>query len=97
SSPRPSRKRATSHEEVCGMVLLLSLAALIVALLGALFLTQATMGVGILAGACLLAIFARIVQAAHHHAALLRSQRLQRGEDPRSSLEGHCICWSCCR
>ena len=79
------------------MVLLLSLAALIVALFGALFLTQATMGVGILAGACLLAIFARIVQAANHHAEMLRFQRRQRGEDPRPSLEGNWICWACGR
>ena len=79
------------------MVLLLSFAALIVALLGGFRLTQETLGIGALVVACLLAVFARIAQAAPHHAELLRSQRLQRGDDPRPTLEGNWICWSCGR
>jgi hypothetical protein len=46
------------------LLLLLGLGALA---LGALFLSQATMGVGLVAGACFLAIWARILQAGAHH------------------------------
>ena len=42
----------------------LSLLALIA---GALFLSEATMGIGIIAGAGVLAIYARIAQAGSHH------------------------------
>lgn len=49
------------------MDILLVVVALIGAALGGLSLSQATMGVGFLAGACLLAILARMVQASHHH------------------------------
>jgi hypothetical protein len=79
------------------MVLLLSFAALIVALLGGFRLTQETLGIGALAVACILVLFARMAQAAHHHAELLRAQKLQVGSDSRPSLEGNWVCWTCGR
>jgi hypothetical protein len=52
------------------MKALFAVLAVLVAGIGVLFLTQATMGVGLVGLACLLAIFARIAQATDHHAAL---------------------------
>lgn len=45
------------------MTILLIILSLGAGFMGVLFLTQATMGVGFLAGACLLGIFARLAQA----------------------------------
>ena len=45
--------------------------AVLVSLLGLLALSQATTGVGLIAASCLLAIFARISQANHHHRKLI--------------------------
>lgn len=39
---------------------------------GLLLLSQATLGVGIICGGCLLAILARMAQAAHQHRELIR-------------------------
>ena len=50
------------------MSALLVAAAFFSALMGIASLTQATQGVGFLSAACLLGIFARIAQAAAHHA-----------------------------
>ena len=44
-------------------------------LLGLLFASQATMGVAFLAFSILLAVFARIVQANAHHAAVMKQLR----------------------
>jgi len=52
------------------MVIFLLILALIAVGIGLFTLTQATMGVGILALACIFAIFARIAQAAKHQAQL---------------------------
>ena len=52
------------------MTPLLVVVSLLVAAVGALLLSQATMGVGVIAGAILLAIYARINQAHEHHASL---------------------------
>ena len=49
------------------MGLILVLLSLLATIIGFLTLTQATMGVGILAVACILAIFARIAQADAQH------------------------------
>lgn len=57
-----------------GTVLLLVL-ALLAAGIGLLSLSQATAGVGMLAGACLLAICARIAQAARQHRDVLRAMQ----------------------
>lgn len=50
--------------------------AVLVGVFGGLSLSQATMGAGLMAAACLLGILARMVQASHHqselHALLLR-------------------------
>ena len=48
------------------MTILLVVLSVLVALAGALFVNEATMGVGLLAGACWLGIMARIAQAAEH-------------------------------
>jgi membrane protein implicated in regulation of membrane protease activity len=60
----------------------LIVAALIAGLLGILQLTQATAGVGFLAGACLLAILARIAQAHIHH------QAVETQPQPEPALRG---------
>ena len=52
------------------MTVLLVIVALLVAGIGLFMLTQATVGVGLIAGACLLAILARIAQASSQHAGL---------------------------
>lgn len=54
------------------MVTFLSLVALVAGAIGVLLLTQATMGVGIIALGCLAGILARIIQAGDHLAALRR-------------------------
>ena len=48
------------------LVVLLSGAAVMAAGIALLLTSQATVGVVLMAGACLLAILARLVQAAHH-------------------------------
>ena len=45
--------------------------ALLAGIVGFMFLSQATTGVGIIALACLVAILARVVQAAEQHKELL--------------------------
>ncbi len=47
--------------------------ALLLAIAGALTLSEATTGVGLLCGACLLGILARLAQASTHHRQLLRA------------------------
>lgn len=54
---------------------LLVAAALGSAALGALMLTAATMGVGLICGGCLLAICARLVQAGAHYRVLAQLTR----------------------
>lgn len=49
------------------MVTVLLVLSVIAAVFGLLSLSEATMGVGVLALACLLGIFARIAQAHQHH------------------------------
>jgi len=55
--------------------------ALLVGAAGVLSLTKATLGVGLLALACLLAIFARIAQASAHHDKLVQALE-RRTENP---------------
>ena len=60
------------------LAILLILAAIVLGLGGFNYLTQATLGVGFLASACLLAILARIAQAdAHHREALEEAKTRQ--------------------
>lgn len=61
----------TYHRSERLLTIFITLIALPVALLGLVFLTQATTGVGLLAFACFLAILARIDQARAQHAELL--------------------------
>ena len=49
------------------MAIVLIVLSLFVAFFGLLTLSNATLGVGVMAGACLLAILARIAQAHQHH------------------------------
>jgi hypothetical protein len=49
------------------LAVLLALLAVAVAGIGALYLTQATTGVGIIGLACFLGILARLAQASGHH------------------------------
>ena len=70
------------------MTVVLVVLARLGALVGFVFASQATMGVAILAAACLLAILARIAQASSHHDELKRMLREQRrlvGQEPESS------------
>jgi len=53
------------------MTTLLVVLAVAAAALGGLMLSEATTGVGVVAGACLLAIFARMAQARADHASLI--------------------------
>jgi hypothetical protein len=50
-----------------GIAILLAVLASLIAGAALLFTSQATVGVAIMAGACLLAIFARLAQASHHN------------------------------
>ena len=56
---------------------LLMIAAFGAALLGLVTLSQATMGVGLLCGGCLFAIWARIVQAGAFHKELMKALQQQ--------------------
>lgn len=49
------------------MHIVLSIFATLAGLLGVFYLSQATVGVGVIALGCLLGILARIIQAAEHH------------------------------
>ena len=55
------------------MTVLLVVVSLLGAFLGLVFLSQVTSGVGLICGACLLAILARVNQAADHHAQLMKA------------------------
>lgn len=55
-----------------GIAIALAIAAFLAAGAALLFTSQATLGVGIMAGACLLAIFARLAQASHHNGKVTR-------------------------
>lgn len=86
------------------MAIFLAFVALIGAGLGALMLSQVTMGVGFIAGACLVAIFAWMVQAGVYQGELLRAQREQaQAQQPAPSIvvpdavDGTWICWPCGR
>jgi hypothetical protein len=63
------------REGVAAVDILLVILAMIAAVVGGLTMSQVTAGVGIIAGACLLAILARMVQAHHHHSAILAALR----------------------
>ena len=58
-----------------GFAIFLVFLAVIGGFLGLLFASQATMGVAFLAFSILLAVFARIVQANAHHAAMMKQLR----------------------
>lgn len=64
----------------------LVLLSLVVAFIGFMMLSQATTGVGFIAGGILLAIYARLAQASAHHDALLRRQADTR-DDQRQPIE----------
>ena len=57
------------------LAVLFGLIAVAVGLDGMGSLTQATLGVGTLAGACLLAVFARLFQASAHHSEVMQALR----------------------
>ena len=50
------------------------IAAVVVGLIAIPFMTQATLGVGCMAGACLIGILARLFQADAHHSKLEKKQ-----------------------
>ncbi len=60
------------------MVILLVILAFVAIGIGLFTLTQATMGVGILAVGCFLAILARIAQASHHHNEIKLMQQMHK-------------------
>lgn len=63
------------REKQSTMPVLLVLVAVLAGLAGLVTLSQATMGVGMMAAACLCAILARMAQAHAQHAALMRRDR----------------------
>lgn len=67
----PPRRPDTSSGLLGGLAVLLLLAAIAVGAGGMLFVSEATLGVAIIALACLIAIIARLVQAAAHNRAVL--------------------------
>lgn len=56
-----------------GVIFLFCFAAFVTAGLGVLFLSQATIGVGLIAVGCFLAIIGRIIQAGAQHTAVMRA------------------------
>lgn len=60
------------------MVILLVILAFIALGIGLFTLSEATMGVGILAVGCFFAILARIAQASHHHNELKLMQQMHK-------------------
>lgn len=82
---------------------LLALACLL-GFVSILYVNQATLGVGLLAGACLLAILARVTQAEQDHAQLIRElrdalARLEEARQPQSAQPRPLApgAWSCPR
>jgi uncharacterized paraquat-inducible protein A len=75
------------------MAVLLIILAIISAAAGALYVNNATVGVACLAGACLLAILARIAQADRQHAQLM--ERLAGREAPAEVDIGGVYCPAC--
>jgi hypothetical protein len=67
-----NRGQAAPIESHPAGAILLTLLGLVLAGIGAATLTQATLGVGLIAGGCFAAIFARIVQAGAHHRQMMR-------------------------
>lgn len=61
------------------VIVFLILASVALALYGASQLTQVTLGVGAICGAVLIAVLARISQAADHHTELRRLLERQKG------------------
>jgi hypothetical protein len=57
------------------VITLLIILAVLAGLIGFAGLTTATMGVGLIAGGCLMAILARLAQAEMHHQAIIRATR----------------------
>jgi len=70
ASEPPAAKAAYARGFAIVTMVILVAAALGSAALGAVLLTQATMGVGLLCGACFLGILTRVIQAGLHHRAL---------------------------
>ena len=70
------------------MSIVLGIVALLASFVGLLFLSQATTGVGIICGACLLAIFARMAQASDHHQEICRRLDYLTVRGPGSASEG---------
>ena len=56
------------------LLMVLSVISLII---GLAMLTNATIGVGVIAVSCLFAIFARIAQASSHHEELMKSLKVE--------------------
>ena len=70
------------------MSVLLRIVALVVGFVGLANLTEATKGVGIICGACLLAIFARMAQASEHHDEICGRPEYLAKRSPGSASEG---------
>ena len=64
-------KVINEDKERVHMSILLIVLALLGGIVGGLYLTQITVGVGLIGGACLLAILARIAQARNQHLELM--------------------------
>ena len=62
-------------EGVPAGAMLLLLGAVLLAAAGLLFMSNATSGVGLITFGCLLAVWARILQAGAHHKDVMRSRR----------------------
>lgn len=81
------------------MVVFLVILAILGWVAGSFLLSQATMGVGVLAAACLFGIFARIAQAGDQHREIMRTLRSggepSRADPPRPSMPGDWFCNQC--
>lgn len=77
------------------LAVILVIVACISGLIGFLALSQATTGVGLLAGACLAAILARMAQASHHQGQLTRLMRAGFGLPDRPAPSGRPGAWIC--
>lgn len=86
--------RAGEGQNVDAVLVIL---ALLAAIVGGLTMSQISAGVGILAGACLLAILARMVQAGRQHREMVSLLRQGLGMAPPVVATNRPGTWTCAR
>lgn len=83
-SALPAGIRPTPVTTMSSATILLLLAGVVACGIGALSLSQATMGVGFIGGGCFLAIWARVIQAGVHHREIAKAMSAARTIDSAS-------------